>query len=134
MVEGPHTPPVPDPNSVATADFSGDGIPDLVVANPCRANDGSFNCISVLLGNGNGTFQGSATFQTGGVGVWQFAVADFNGDGKPDVATVNVNSENVCCCSTPHRFLRPRASGRGAKGICRPCRPFTPRLITQEFP
>lgn len=93
--EGAHTPSVPDAISLATADFNGDGIPDLVVANPCRAKDSSFNCISVLLGDGNGRFRGPATFRTGGQGVLQLAVADLNGDGKPDVATVNVNSENV---------------------------------------
>src|SRR6266851_22740 len=39
------------PHSVAVGDFNGDGKPDLAVA-----NDGSNN-VSVLLGNGDGTFQ-----------------------------------------------------------------------------
>src|SRR5208282_6559550 len=44
------------PYSVTAADVSGDGLPDLVVANF------SSNTIGVLLGNGNGTFQAQATF------------------------------------------------------------------------
>ena len=40
--------------------MTGDGKPDLVVAN------GSSNTVSMLLGNGNGTFQTQQTFATGG--------------------------------------------------------------------
>ena len=39
------------PTSVAVADINGDGMPDIVTAN-YGGND-----VSVLLGNGNGTFQ-----------------------------------------------------------------------------
>ena len=64
-------------NSVTIADLNGDGKPDLAVAN------GESSTVSVLLGNGNGTFQGPATFGTGyAINV---AVADLNGDGKPDL-------------------------------------------------
>ena len=45
--------------SVALGDVNGDGKPDIVVANA-----GS-NTVSVLLGNGNGTFQAQQTFATG---------------------------------------------------------------------
>ena len=40
-------------------DVNGDGIPDLVVANQ------DSDTVSVLLGNGNGTFQAQQTFATG---------------------------------------------------------------------
>src|SRR5262249_39524957 len=42
--------------------------------------------VSVLLGNGDGTFQPAKTTLTGGDGPLAVAVEDFNRDGKPDVA------------------------------------------------
>ena len=47
------------PVSVAVGDFNGDGVEDLAVAN------GSSNNISVLLGNGDGSFQPATSFRTG---------------------------------------------------------------------
>ena len=44
--------------------------------------------MSVLLGNGNGTFQAKQPFDTGS-GPASVAVADFNGDGKNDLVTAN---------------------------------------------
>src|SRR5215207_1989344 len=41
-----------------------------------------------MLGNGNGTFQSPVTYPVGSV-PWKIAVADFNGDSKPDVAVTN---------------------------------------------
>jgi hypothetical protein len=48
-----------DPTSVAVGDFNGDGQPDLVVANQAS------NDVSVLLGNGDGTFGAQARFASG---------------------------------------------------------------------
>ena len=45
--------------SVAVGDFNGDGNPDLV-----RANTGA-NTVSMLLGNGDGTFQSAVGFAAG---------------------------------------------------------------------
>jgi hypothetical protein len=63
-------------NTVLTADFNGDGIPDLVIL----GND----TISVLLGNGDGTFTAAPSPSTDLPGA--IAVGDFNGDGIPDLA------------------------------------------------
>jgi trimeric autotransporter adhesin len=63
-------------NTVLTADFNGDGIPDLVIL----GND----TISVLLGNGDGTFTAAPYPSSELPGA--IAVGDFNGDGIPDLA------------------------------------------------
>src|SRR5579863_4328736 len=76
------------PFSVATGDFNGDGKLDLVIA-----NFGSYD-ISVLLGNGDGTFQAAVNYGAGS-GPRSIGVGDFNGDGKLDLAVVNSNSNNV---------------------------------------
>jgi hypothetical protein len=57
------------------------------------ANSDSNN-VSVLLGNGDGTFQAARNF---GVGSYPLSVAvgDFNGDGVPDLAVANASSNNV---------------------------------------
>ncbi len=68
----------------AVADFNGDGKPDLVTAN----TDGS---VSVLLGNGDGSFQ-SAIRSSAGPVANALAVGDFNGDGIPDVVVTNMTS------------------------------------------
>jgi hypothetical protein len=83
----------PDPDSIAAADFNGDGKLDLVVSNAPGGR--APQTISVLLGKGDGTFQAPASFPVHGSTPFQLTVADFNGDGKPDVATVNENSNSV---------------------------------------
>jgi hypothetical protein len=99
-----------DPVAIATADFNGDGIPDLVVADSnCHEACDYPSSIFVLAGNGDGTFQPPAKFYVHGQTSLQLTVADFNGDGKPDVATVNVNSHNVSVLlnTTPFPARKP---------------------------
>jgi hypothetical protein len=83
-----------NPISVAVGDFNGDGVQDLAVANqgtPPLFADGS---VSVLLGNGDGTFQAPLSFAVG-IRPFSVAVGDFNGDGAPDLAVANIGSHNV---------------------------------------
>jgi hypothetical protein len=73
------------PESVIVADLNNDGKPDLAVANLGCCGDRQLSTVSILLGDGHGAFQTSRTYPvpTGAVSI---AVADFNGDGNPDLA------------------------------------------------
>jgi hypothetical protein len=75
--------------SVAIGDVNGDGRPDLVVANQYECSNCSNGGVSVLLGNGDGTFQAPATSTSGGVAATAVKIADVNGDGHPDLVISN---------------------------------------------
>ncbi len=75
------------PDSVAVADVNGDGKPDIVVADAFLGTP-TTQCVSVLLGNGNGTFQKANTFAAGSY-PFSVGIADINGDGKPDILVEN---------------------------------------------
>lgn len=71
-----------------TADFNGDGKPDLVAVNRFSGD------IFVLLGDGSGGFGDPTLFPAGAEPV-SVTTADFNGDGKTDVMVGNQGSINV---------------------------------------
>ena len=75
---------------MALSDVNGDGHPDLVVAN-FGTSGSPGNTASVLLGNGDGSFQAAQNFNTDGKPNF-VAVADVNGDGRPDLITANFGS------------------------------------------
>jgi hypothetical protein len=79
--------------SVVVADVNGDGKRDLVAANWCMGQCvQGHSGVGVLLGNGDGTFQTAVTYTLSGWDSWSVAVADVNGDGKPDlVVTMGTN-------------------------------------------
>ena len=76
---------------VALADFDGDGEIDIAAAS---YNSGNVN---ILHGNGDGTFGApeAMSIGAGGGGPADIVVGDFDGDGKPDVATANFGYNTV---------------------------------------
>src|SRR5439155_471507 len=80
------------PTSVALGDFNRDGLVDLVVTNYGTADyyNDTFvlSMVSVLLGNGDGTFQAAGTIAVGSA-PWKIVVGDFDGDHNPDLAVTS---------------------------------------------
>jgi uncharacterized repeat protein (TIGR01451 family) len=78
-----------NPTAVVIADFNGDGKLDIAVANWGSGN------VSVLLNNGDGTFQAAVNFDAGTANPSFLAVGDFNGDGKADLAAFQPGNSDL---------------------------------------
>jgi hypothetical protein len=91
----PVTYPVPGEYSASAtvADVNGDGIPDIIVISLYGSPNGD-GLVSVLLGNGDGTFQPATSFDSGGDSPEGLAVGDVNNDGKLDIVVANCSSTN----------------------------------------
>jgi len=78
------------PASVTVGDFDHNGMLDLAVANSCGSDPAckQVGTVSVLLGNGDGTFQSAVDYSVGKSPV-SVATGDFNGDGKLDLVVAN---------------------------------------------
>jgi hypothetical protein len=75
--------------SIAVGDFDHDGILDLAVS------DSRANTVTVFLGTGNGSFRSTWKFRLPMQGKeFYLAVADFNGDGIPDLAVINEDEDS----------------------------------------
>lgn len=84
-----------NPREVTVADFNHDGKPDLAVVNGGQSSTTPQGSVSVLLGDGRGSFQPAVTTAVlNGTGL-SVVAGDFNGDGLPDVAlTSSTNGVN----------------------------------------
>lgn len=76
------------PINIATADFNGDGFPDLAVANFLD------NSVALFFGNGDFEFSDPVFFPAGN-GPISLAAEDFNNDNHPDLAVTNRRDNSV---------------------------------------
>ena len=94
------------PFAVVAADVNGDGVLDLVTANN---GDGT---VSVLLGNGDGTFKAAKSYPAGS-GPASLAIADVTGDGKPDVVVAGAGAVSLLAGIGDGSFRAPVAIAQG---------------------
>jgi hypothetical protein len=87
------------PWSVAVGDFNGDGQQDLATASL------STDSVSVVLGNGDGTFQ-SALISATGDGPFSVVVGDFDRDGRQDLAVAGSSGVSVLLGNGDGTFQR----------------------------
>src|SRR5208282_1197502 len=87
--------------SLAVADVNGDGIPDVIVVEECKRFQHYVDCVApgevnVMLGNGDGTLQAPVVYGSSGFAGSALAIADVNGDGRPDLIVTNadISEEN----------------------------------------
>ena len=98
--------------NAAVVDVNGDGHPDLVTTGVLIVADAFFgkpagDLLTVLLNDGTGKLLPPQVYR-GDTSVFAFAVADVNGDGKPDIVTANQDSDSATV------FLNDGKGGFGA--------------------
>ncbi len=108
-------------SAIAIADFNLDGKADVMISST------GWNDVSLLLGNGDGTFQAPMLFYLGTGSPPSFstslAVADFDGNGSPDVAVANGASVSILLnqsTSGPAALLSPGALAFGNEMVGQP--------------
>jgi hypothetical protein len=108
------------PIALGVADFNGDGKLDLAVGGGTNS-PADENNLSILLGDGKGSFEAPA-YYTIGQAPQSMSIADFNGDGLPDIAVSNSlavtgnSTVSVLLGTGNGRFAGPTAFTIGVAG------------------
>jgi FG-GAP-like repeat len=112
------------PFGLAVGDLNADGKPDLAIVNfSGHGTDTSKDAITILLGNGNGTFKSAPGSPfTSGASPVSVAIGDVNGDGFNDVAAANMTGSSVSVLLGGQNGMKPMAGsplpvGRDAEFI-----------------
>lgn len=85
---------MPGTNTVVLADFDGDGKLDVATTNNNAAGNATAGVVTVIFGNGDGTFHNPVNFGAGG-NASSIAVSDLNLDGKPDLVITDDVANNL---------------------------------------
>jgi hypothetical protein len=95
------------PSAVVVTDLNNDGRPDLVIANSASYT------LSVLIGNGDGTFQPAVRYLIDFGPIYGLAAGDFNGDGNIDIAAAGY----ATCCYDGVTILPGNGDGTLLPGL-----------------
>lgn len=87
-------------SAIAVADLNGDGHPDIALVHTLPITSNGPNNLQIILNNGDGTLDAALALDISGRAV----VADFNNDGKPDLAIANGSSAGVLLNSGGFQF------------------------------
>lgn len=87
------------PTPMMISDVNSDTKPDLVVVSQTDKNYGH-GFLSVLLGNGDGTFKAVTTYDSGGFAAFSGMLSDVNGDGRVDAVVGNCAASGSTDCFT----------------------------------
>ncbi len=97
------------PSDVIVQDFNGDGFGDLAISVDLD------NTLRVYLSNGNGTFNGPITYESG-IGPGALMAEDFNQDGFIDLAVRDLEGMSLLLGNGNGTFQPPAAYGLGERG------------------
>jgi uncharacterized protein (TIGR03437 family) len=107
------------PGPCVIGDFNRDGHLDVAIISTLN------NAVSVMLGNGNGTFQPPVSYPVGSLPL-SLAVGDFNGDGVLDLAVANQSSGSIS-------VLVGTGSGTFQSAVAYPAGPGPTAVVVADF-
>jgi hypothetical protein len=125
-VTGSTNPAINEPLAFVAADVNHDGKLDLVITNyNSYAGDSQDPDLTILLGNGDGTFT-PAAIDTRYSGTSSIIASDFNGDGTPDLAVGTGSGVNILL-TEPSQTATATAAGVAPTGPA-------PHMVDASYP
>ena len=119
-----------NPKTIITADFNGDGIPDLAVANRGDSAVNDLGSVSLLLGKGDGTFEAARDALAGPFPSFIIS-GDFNGDRKLDLLVIGEASSTTGLA--PWNILLGQGDGSFGAPLQVELTNFNPSLVVGDF-